>query len=70
MTISQAFLTGPVTKRLGEFRAMVLGLSVECILLRPVRLRDAVWMVFALPESHSASAGSAPPGDQSGDRDR
>jgi DHA1 family tetracycline resistance protein-like MFS transporter len=48
MAISQAFLTGPVTKRLGEFRAMVLGLSVECICYVLFAFATQSWMVFAL----------------------
>jgi MFS transporter, DHA1 family, tetracycline resistance protein len=45
---AQAFLTGPVTKRIGERSALLLGMVSETIALTILAFVTQTWMVFAL----------------------
>ncbi|AWK88114.1 MFS transporter [Azospirillum thermophilum] len=46
--LSQAMLTGPVTRRLGERGALLLGMGTEVLAYGLVALAASGWMVFAL----------------------
>ncbi len=44
----QACVTGPITKKLGEFPTLVLGLSVECFCYVLFAFATETWMVFVI----------------------
>ncbi len=45
---SQAFLTGPLTARLGEWRTLILGMAFDALAFVLVGLATQGWMPFAL----------------------
>ncbi len=47
-TLAQAFITGPLTKRLGEKRTMVVGVCADAIAFLLIGLSTEWWMPFAL----------------------
>lgn len=47
-TIAQAFITGPLTKRLGEKRTMAVGVCADAVAFLLIGLATEWWMPFAL----------------------
>nr|AIA15508.1 TetA [uncultured bacterium] len=47
-TLAQAFITGPLTKRLGEKRTMMVGVCADAIAFLLIGLATEWWMPFAL----------------------
>ncbi|MBI4922546.1 MAG: Tet(A)/Tet(B)/Tet(C) family tetracycline efflux MFS transporter [Devosia nanyangense] len=45
---AQAFLPGPITARLGERKAMFLGMACECLSLLAIAFATQGWVVFAV----------------------
>lgn len=48
LAIFQAFVTGPITKRFGEFPTLLVGLSTECQCYILFAFATETWMVFAI----------------------
>lgn len=61
MALSQAFLTGPVTQRIGLYKTLLLGLSMEVISYSFLGWAPFGWMAFAIciPMSMANIAGPA-----------
>lgn len=47
-TLAQAFITGPLTKRLGEKRTMAVGVCADAVAFLLIGLATEWWMPFAL----------------------
>lgn len=48
MALAQAFITGRLSKRIGEVRAAVFGLSIAVVVMAGYAFMTHVWMVFPL----------------------
>jgi len=46
--LTQAFLTGPVTRRLGEQRTIIVAIAADCIAFVAIALATAGWVPFLL----------------------
>jgi len=47
-TLVQALLPGPASKRLGEWKAVLVGIGCSCLALIGMSLASRSWMVFAI----------------------